>query len=148
MKKIGMGLIVVILSLMIFILGFDYRANEIPNEYYQVYLDDKLIGTIRSKAELTEYISNEGEKIKNKVKDYQFLIDKDCNNNLTEEEKERYDSILSAFQNEYSSELKLLSKGDITNQFDVSLATNCLDGNLTSNEKYLLNNYILKHKIY
>lgn len=148
MKKLGMGLIVIIISLMIFILGFDYRANEIPNEYYQVYLDDKLIGTIRSKDELTEYISNEGEKIKNKVKDYQFLIDNDCDDNLTDEEQERYNNILNEFQDEYNSELKLLSKGDITNQFDVSLTTNCLDGNLTSNEKYLLNNYILKHQIY
>lgn len=148
MKKIGMGLLVVITSLMIFILGFDYRAKEIPNEYYQVYLDDKLIGTIRSKDELTEYISGEGEKIKNKVIDYQYLIDHECDDNLTDEEQERYNNILTQFQDEYSSELKLLTKGEITNQMATSLITNCLDGKLTDNEKYLLNNYILKHQIY
>ena len=43
MKKFGIGFIVVVLSLMTFVLGFDYRDNEIPNEYYQVYLDDELI---------------------------------------------------------------------------------------------------------
>ena len=93
MKKIGLGLTVVILSLMIFILGFDYRANEIPNEYYQVYLDDKLIGTIRSKDELTEYVSSEGEKIKNKVLDYQFLIDHECDEDLSEENESLYNKI-------------------------------------------------------
>ena len=148
MKKIGLGLTVVILSLMIFILGFDYRANEIPNEYYQVYLDDKLIGTIRSKDELTEYVSSEGEKIKNKVLDYQFLIDHECDEDLSEENESRYNKILNEFQDEYSSELKLLARGEITNQTDASLITNCLDSRLTDDEKYLLNNYILKHQIY
>lgn len=148
MKKIGMGLIVTILSLMIFVLGFDYRANEIPNEYYQVYLDDKLVGTIRSKEELTKYISDEGEKIKNKVEDYQFLLNHDCDDNLTSEEQERYDSILSEFKDEYSSELKLLARGEGINQQNSTIVTNCISGNLTDDEKYLLNNYILKHQIY
>ncbi len=148
MKKIGMGIIVAILSLMIFILGFDYRANEMPNEYYQVYLDDTLMGTIRSKEELSNYISAEGEKIKNKVEDYQFLLDRDCDENLTSEEQERYNNILLEFQKEYSSELKLLARGDGINQQNSTIITNCISGTLTDNEKYLLNNYILKHQIY
>lgn len=148
MKKIGMGLIITILSLMIFILGFDYRANEMPNEYYQVYLDDKLIGTIRSKDELTNYISAEGEKIKNKVEDYQFLLDYDCIDNMSDSDEERYNQILSDFNEEYNSELKLLSKGELINSKNSTIVTNCLSGRLTDNEKYLLNNYILKHQIY
>lgn len=148
MKKIGMGIIVTILSLMIFILGFDYRANEMPNEYYQVYLEDTLMGTIRSKEELSNYISAEGEKIKNKVEDYQFLLDHDCDENLTSEEQERYNSVLIEFQKEYSSELKLLARGDGINQQNSTIITNCISGTLTDNEKYLLNNYILKHQIY
>lgn len=148
MKKFGLGLIVVIFSLMIFILGFDYRANEIPNEYYQVYLDDKLIGTIRSKDELTKYVSNEGEKIKNKVLDYQFLINHECDKDLNSDDEIRYNDILEEFQETYSSELKLLARGEVINQTDISLVSNCLDGRLTDDEKYLLNNYILKHQIY
>lgn len=148
MKKIGMGLIITILSLMIFILGFDYRANEMPNEYYQVYLDDKLIGTIRSKDELTNYISAEGEKIKRKVEDYQFLLDYDCIDNMSDSDEERYNQILSDFNEEYNSELKLLSKGELINSKNSTIVTNCLSGRLTDNEKYLLNNYILKHQIY
>lgn len=148
MKKFGLGLIVVIFSLMIFVLGFDYRANEIPNEYYQVYLDDKLIGTIRSKDELTKYVSNEGEKIKNKVLDYQFLINHECDKDLNSDDEIRYNDILEEFQEAYSSELKLLARGEVINQTDISLVSNCLDGRLTDDEKYLLNNYILKHQIY
>lgn len=148
MKKIGMGLIITILSLMIFILGFDYRANEMPNEYYQVYLDDKLIGTIRSKDELTNYISAEGEKIKSKVEDYQFLLDYDCIDNMSDSDEERYNQILSDFNEEYNSELKLLSKGELINSKNSTIVTNCLSGRLTDNEKYLLDNYILKHQIY
>ncbi|MCI8777659.1 MAG: M23 family metallopeptidase [Bacilli bacterium] len=148
MKKIGMGLIITIFSLMIFILGFDYRANEMPNEYYQVYLDDKLIGTIRSKDELTDYISAEGEKIKNKVEDYQFLLDYDCNDNMSDSDEERYNKILADFNEEYNSELKLLAKGELMNSKNSAIITNCLSGRLNDNEKYLLNNYIIKHQIY
>ncbi len=148
MKKVGMGLIITILSLMIFILGFDYRANEMPNEYYQVYLDDKLIGTIRSKDELTNYISAEGEKIKKQVEDYQFLLDYDCNDNMSDSLEERYNQILANFNEEYDSELKLLAKGELMNQKNSIAINNCLSGRLTDNEKYLLNNYILKHQIY
>lgn len=148
MKKVGMGLIITILSLMIFILGFDYRVNEMPNEYYQVYLDDKLVGTIRSKEELTNYISAEGEKIKTKVEDYQFLLNYDCDDTLTAEEEEHYNNILLEFKEEYSSELKLLAKGELINQKNSTIINNCLTGKLTDNEKYLLNNYILKNQIY
>lgn len=148
MKKFGIGFIVVVLSLMTFVLGFDYRDNEIPNEYYQVYLDDELIGTIKSKDELENYIKNEGETIKNKVTDYQFLLDFECNNDLTEEDKKRYNKILNDFKDEYSSELKLLEKGNIIDNSKTNSLENCANGELTDNEKYLLNNYILKNQIY
>ena len=148
MKKFGIGFIVVVLSLMTFVLGFDYRDNEIPNEYYQVYLDDELIGTIKSKDELENYIKNEGETIKNKVTDYQFLLDFECNNDLTEEDKKRYNKILNDFKDEYSSELKLLEKGNIIDNSKTNSLENCANGELTNNEKYLLNNYILKNQIY
>lgn len=148
MKKIGIGFIIIILSLMTFVLGFDYRANEIPNEFYQVYLDDELIGTIKSKEELTKYIQNEGEKIKNKVVDYEFLLKHECDDSLSNEEKNRYNEILTSFQNEYSSELKLLEKDNLININSNEENLNCINGILTENEKYLLNNYILKNQIY
>lgn len=148
MRKIGIGLIITILSLMTFVLGFDYRENEVPNEYYQVYMDDELIGTIRSKDELMDYIEAEGEKIKKTVADYQFLIDHECDQNLTAADQARYNEILNKFKSEYASELKLLEKGDGFNLNSQLINVDCLDGALTANEKYLLNNYILKNQIY
>ncbi len=147
MKKIGLGLIIVILSLMTFILGFDYRENEIPNEFYQVYLDDELLGTIKSKDELLNYIENQGEKIKNKVQDYQFLLDNNCKTNLNSEDNKKFNEILSLFRQEYASELKLLEKQSILD-VNNSDTVDCIDGVLTENEKYLINNYILKNQIY
>ena len=98
MKKIGLVLIVVVLSFMIFILGFDYREKGTPNDFYQVYLDDQLIGTIKSKEELENYIEDEGKKIKSTVEDYKFLIDYNCIKDMTEEQKSKYNQILNNFK--------------------------------------------------
>lgn len=147
MKKIGLVLIVVVLSFMIFILGFDYREKGTPNDFYQVYLDDQLIGTIKSKEELENYIEDEGKKIKSTVEDYKFLIDYNCIKDMTEEQKSKYNQILNNFKEEYKTELKLLEKEEITNSTQNEII-NCVDGILTENEEYLINNYILKNQIY
>jgi len=61
------GLIIVV-SLSIFLLGFDKKNNEIPKTVYNVYLDGKVIGTIESKESFEEYINEKEEQIKNKYK--------------------------------------------------------------------------------
>ena len=46
MKK-GLSIIfIIIVSLSVFWLGFDYKEIEEPNTFYQVFLDGELIGTI------------------------------------------------------------------------------------------------------
>lgn len=55
---------VVLLS--IFTCGFGYNKNSEPNNYYQVYLNDELLGTIKSKKALESYIDKNGEHYKNK----------------------------------------------------------------------------------
>lgn len=66
MKKIT-GLIVLgLISISVFLLGFDYRTSYEPNTYYQVYLDEEVIGVIKSKEALEKYINNRGEFIKAK----------------------------------------------------------------------------------
>ena len=137
MKKIGIGLIIVILSIMTFILGFGYRKNEVPNEFYQVYLDDELIGTIKSKDELTNYIETQGNIIRKTVEDYKFLLDYNCKTDMTTEEKNQYNNILSEFRKKYSSELKLLDKENIINTIGTTGSIDCVNGTLTENEKYL-----------
>ncbi len=155
MKKIGIGFVITVLSLMTFVLGFDYRENEVPNEFYQVYLDDELIGTIENKADLEKYINEQGNKIKENVEDYQFLLDHDGDTNMDNNDQNKFADILANFQNLYQSELKLLEKESIINQTTPTAPIsidNKLDNKqnnkLTTNEKYLLNNYILKHQIY
>lgn len=50
----------------IFLLGFNYKNLSEPNAFYQVYLDDKVIGVIKSKKSLERYINQEGSQIKRK----------------------------------------------------------------------------------
>ena len=65
MKK-GLSIIfIIIVSLSVFWLGFDYKEIEEPNTFYQVFLDGELIGTITSEKKLLKYIDNQNESIKN-----------------------------------------------------------------------------------
>lgn len=67
MKKVTLGILVLLLSTIIFLLGFNYNSNNLePKTYYQVYLDDELLGTIKSRKELENYIDKQGEYYKNK----------------------------------------------------------------------------------
>jgi murein DD-endopeptidase MepM/ murein hydrolase activator NlpD len=64
MKKMTGLVSLLLISISVFLLGFDYRKVQEPNTYYQVYLDEKVIGTIKSKEELEKYIDRRGEFIK------------------------------------------------------------------------------------
>lgn len=66
MKKIPIIITVLLLTPVLFVLGFNYKSTIEPEGYYQVYLDDEIIGTIKSKKELEKYIDTEGESIKKK----------------------------------------------------------------------------------
>lgn len=70
MKKGIIILGVVILSVGIFFLQFRYEKTYQPHTYYQVYLDEEIIGIIESKDELNEYISKQGTLIKEQVQTY------------------------------------------------------------------------------
>ena len=89
MKKISFFLLIVLVGCSCVFLGFDYTHNIEPNHYYQVYLDDELIGTIKSKKELEKYIDKRGEYIKNKYKQVIFTCLQFINRlNLLEKEKQ------------------------------------------------------------
>lgn len=66
MKKATIGILISCLFLAIFVLGFDYQKNTLPNTYYKIYLNEKLLGTIEDKDKLNEYIDKEGSSIKKK----------------------------------------------------------------------------------
>ncbi len=66
MKKYGIIIVAILSFFSIFALGFNYENNSDPNSFYQVYLDDQIVGTIKSENELLELIDSRGEFIKNK----------------------------------------------------------------------------------
>jgi len=73
MKKFVAVLISVISCILLFLVCFDYNEKDYPNEYYNVYLDGKYLGTILSKEELEKYIDEKTShiiNIKNITKTY------------------------------------------------------------------------------
>ncbi|MDD2434658.1 MAG: M23 family metallopeptidase [Bacilli bacterium] len=67
MKKISTWIIILLLSVAIFWLGFDYKTSIKPKTYYQVYLDDQVLGVIKSKEKLYDYINNKGNYYKKEL---------------------------------------------------------------------------------
>ena len=76
MKKYSVYLIMGVLSVVIFFLQFNYGKKYMPSTYYQVYLDNEVIGTIESSDELKKYISENGELIKKQVNEYSVDVDR------------------------------------------------------------------------
>ncbi|MEG2321992.1 MAG: M23 family metallopeptidase [Bacilli bacterium] len=73
MKKIGPIIISVISFIFLFLLCFNYNKKDYPKEFYNVYLEGNLLGTITSKIELEQYINDKTQhliNIKDVVKTY------------------------------------------------------------------------------
>lgn len=70
MKKYTVYIIVAIVGACVFFLQFSNDKKSQPTTLYQVYLDNEVIGTIKSKEKFEKYISSRGEIIKEQVKKY------------------------------------------------------------------------------
>lgn len=66
MKKVGLIISVCVLSIAIAFLSLGFKKDVTPNTYYQVYLKDEIIGVIKSKKELDNYIDSQNNKFKKK----------------------------------------------------------------------------------
>lgn len=55
-----------ILLLFSLIFSFGFKSTSLPNNYYKVYLNDELLGTITSKSKLEDYIDKNGNYFKKK----------------------------------------------------------------------------------
>lgn len=75
MKKNISIIAIVIVSALIFLLQFQYKKTYQPHTYYQVYLDDKIIGTIESKDDLEAHINKQGALIKNQILEYREQLE-------------------------------------------------------------------------
>lgn len=56
MKKYIPYIVILTITVISFFLIQNYGKTKYPNEYYNVYIDEKLIGTIKSEKELDDYI--------------------------------------------------------------------------------------------
>lgn len=65
---VSMVLVIILISISVFLLGFNKKDSEIPQTVYNVYLDGKIIGTIDSEESFEEYINEKEEQIKTRYK--------------------------------------------------------------------------------
>lgn len=65
MKKYMPIIISVLVTIVLLPLCVGYGEKNLPNEYYNVYLDEKFLGTINSEEELLNYIEQNTEKMIN-----------------------------------------------------------------------------------
>jgi len=75
MNKIGKYFLIILLSVIIFLFGFDHKDNKEPSVLYRVYLDKELIGTIESRKELEDYINNQASVIRDNIRKYTLKIE-------------------------------------------------------------------------
>lgn len=68
MRKLTISLTLAIILAAVCTLGFGYKKSAEPNYVYKVYMDNQVLGTIKSKEELENYINENGTYYKNKYK--------------------------------------------------------------------------------
>lgn len=66
MKKLSSLIFLILLCGSLFYFGFSDKDTAAPDTYYQVYLDNKVLGVIKSKDKLLKMIDKKGEYIKKK----------------------------------------------------------------------------------
>lgn len=126
MKKICIYLIVLLSGIAVFYLQFSYNHTYAPNSFYQVYLDNEQIGVINSKDKFDNYVSSQGQIVKDQVSDYK-------------RKNERIESVYETFKgtigkkNQYYSVYKTL----LTNQSYLEYIYKNTDenGNIISNKE-------------
>lgn len=74
MKKVGNILLVLVISAIVFLLGFSNKIRKQPYTLYNVYLDGELLGTIESKSELENYINSQADTIRENVLKYEVEL--------------------------------------------------------------------------
>jgi len=98
MKKATTSLIIAIILAAVCTLGFGYKKVAEPNHVYRVYIDNEVLGTIKSKEELEKYINENGSYYKNKYK-----VDKIyAPNNLKIVKHTTYDGKVDSVKDVYS----------------------------------------------
>lgn len=64
--RLSYVIVIFLVGILVFGLGFTKNQREVPNKVYQVYVDGKIIGTILDKDKFNNYINLKEETIKKK----------------------------------------------------------------------------------
>ena len=64
MKKLLITILIILIALITTYLSFGYRKDSNPNTFYKVYLNNEVLGVIKSKKELENYIDKQNIKYK------------------------------------------------------------------------------------
>ena len=64
--RISYIIVIILIGVLVFGLGFTSYQREVPNKVYQVYIDGEVVGTISSKESFENYINQKEEMIKKK----------------------------------------------------------------------------------
>lgn len=128
---------ILIACLSVFTCGFGYSKNLEPNSFYQVYLNDELLGTIKSKQALEDYIDKNGQFYKNKFGVNKIYAPK----GLLIKKVTTYDNKVSSISSIYK---KINKKADFTvegYEFKIKKIT---DDNKTTKQSI----YVFKKKVF
>ena len=64
MRKIIIGIVILVGTMVIAFLSFDHAQGKYPNTYYRVYLNNEVLGTIKHKEDLENYINKQSDAYK------------------------------------------------------------------------------------
>ncbi len=123
---------ILLIFLSAFTCGFGYSNKIEPNNFYQVYLNDELLGTIKSKKALEDYIDKNGEYYKRKFGVNRIYSPK----GLLIKKATTYDNTVSSVSSIYK---KISKKADFTilgYEFKIKKTTE--DNKIESQSVYVL----------
>lgn len=64
--RVSYMIVIILVGILAFYLGFSNQNNNVPSTVYQVYLDGNVVGTVNDQDKLEEYINKKEEAVKKK----------------------------------------------------------------------------------
>ena len=145
MKKFSIFCMLFIVMALVFVLGFGYKSSPVPNNYYEVYLNEKSLGVIKSADELENYIDENGAYYKRKFNVDNVYSPKGLQIRKITTYNDKVDSVSSIYK-KISSKEKFTIKGY---EFALKKQVNDEEGNpqVTTRTVYVLDKNVFKNAI-
>ena len=134
-----------IVMALVFVLGFGYKSSPVPNNYYEVYLNEKSLGVIKSADELENYIDENGAYYKRKFNVDNVYSPKGLQIRKITTYNDKVDSVSSIYK-KISTKEKFTIKGY---EFALKKQVNDEEGNpqVTTRTVYVLDKKVFKNAI-